>query len=211
MDLDLVVNIIDENGYLGLFLWLWFGVFILPVPNEVILMTVGMASSQGALTPMLAFGVTYLGISAAFTSSYFFGRVIGRRLLQIMRRKKRFANSIESAMGLMQKYHAFSLSLSCFVPGARYLVPILYGISRLSFRTFAIFAYSGAFIWVLIAFVLGYLFGDKMDLIMRYSDELWLVVLAGVIVFITIMVRRRKVKETATEMDQAIYQERQHK
>jgi membrane-associated protein len=175
------------------------------------LMTVGMASSQGALTPMLAFGVTYLGISAAFTSSYFFGRVIGRRLLQIMRRKKRFANSIESAMGLMQKYHAFSLSLSCFVPGARYLVPTLYGISRLSFKTFAIFAYSGAFIWVLIAFVLGYLFGDKMDLIMRYSDELWLVVLAGVIVFITIMARRRKVKETATEMDQAIYQERQHK
>jgi membrane-associated protein len=211
MDLDLVVNIIDENGYLGLFLWLWFGVFILPVPNEVILMTVGMSSSQGALTPMLAFGVTYLGISAAFTSSYFFGRVIGRRLLRIMRRKKRLANSIESAMGLMQKYHAFSLSLSCFVPGARYLVPFLYGISRLSFRTFAIFAYTGAFIWVLIAFVLGYLFGDKMDLIMRYSDELWLVVLAGVIVFITIMVWRRKFKETDTEMEKAIYQERQHK
>jgi membrane-associated protein len=209
MDLELVINIIEDNGYLGLFLWLWFGVFVLPVPNEVILMTVGLASAKGSLNPFLAFLVTYLGILAAFTSSYLLGRVIGRRLLQLLKRKKRFANSLDSAMKLMEKYHAFSLSLSCFAPGVRYLVPLLYGFSRLPLKTFALFAYSGAFIWVSIIFVLGYLFGDKMDIVMKYTKEFWLVLLFIVMVSIIFAYRRRKIKAAAgTEV---ILQERQQK
>ena len=210
MDLELVINVIEDNGYLGLFLWLWFGVFVIPVPNEVILMTVGLASSKGALNPILAFLVTYMGISAAFSSSYLLGRVIGTRLLRMLEKKKRFANSIESAMKLMEKYHAFSLSLSCFAPGVRYLVPLLYGFSRLPFKTFALFAYSGAFVWVSIIFVLGYLFGDKMDIVMKYNKEFWLVVLAFVMISIIFVYRRRKIRAAAVS-EEVILQEGQQK
>ena len=210
MDLNLVINVIENNGYIGLFLWLWFGVFVIPVPNEVILMTVGLASNKGALTPILAFLVTYLGIVAAFTSSYLLGRVVGRRLLRLLGKKKRFANSVETAMKLMQKYHAFSLSLSCFAPGARYLIPLLYGFSRLPFKTFAVFAYSGAFVWVSIVFMLGYLFGDKMDIIMKYNKEIWLVILAAALVMILFNLRRKKMKNVIGT-EETILQERQPK
>lgn len=210
MDLELVINIIEDNGYVGLFLWLWFGVFVFPVPNEVILMTVGLASAKGSLSPILAFLVTYMGVSAAFTSSYLLGRIIGRRMLRLLEKKKRFASSIQSAMKLMEKYHAFSLSLSCFAPGVRYLVPLLYGFSRLPFKTFAIFAYSGAFFWVSIIFVLGYLFGDKMDIVMKYNKEIWLVILALAIVTIMFVFRRRKLKN-AIGTEEIILQERQQK
>ncbi|MFT9598992.1 DedA family protein [Mesobacillus sp.] len=210
MDLELVINIIEDNGYLGLFLWLWFGVFVIPVPNEVILMTVGLASAKGSLNPILAFLVTYMGISAAFTSTYLLGRVIGRRLLRLLGKKKRFANSIESAMKLMERYHAFSLSLSCFAPGVRYLVPLLYGFSRLPIKTFAVFAYSGAFVWVSIIFLLGYLFGDKMDIVMKYNKEFWLVILAFVIISTIFVYRRRKIR-AATVSEEGILQEGQQK
>lgn len=216
MDLDLVINVIEENGYMGLFFWLWFGIFIIPVPNEVLLMTVGLASSMGSLDPYLAFLVSYLGISTAFTSIYLVGRIIGRRLLRFLEKRKRFADTIESSMKMMDKYHAFSLFLSCFVPGARNLVPLLYGFSRLSFKTFAIFAYSGAFIWVLTVYMIGYLFGDKMDAIMKYNKEMWILAIiiaaaaAGIIVL-----KKKKVKnegiESALGTESAIYQERQHK
>ncbi|RSD27534.1 DedA family protein [Mesobacillus subterraneus] len=207
MDLDLVIGVIEDRGYLGLFLWLWFGMFVIPVPNEVLLMTVGFASSNGALTPVLAFLVSYAGISAAFTTTYLIGRIVGPRLLRYLKKKKRFANSIESSMKLMEKYHAFSLSLSCFVPGVRNLVPLLYGFSRLPYKTFAVFAYSGAFLWVTIMFTLGYLFGDKMDTIMKYNEELWLVVLGAAVITVFIMVRRKKWKVA----QKAMVQERQPK
>lgn len=173
-------------------------------------MTVGLASAKGALNPILAFLVTYMGISAAFTSSYLLGRIIGRRVLRLLEKKKRFGNAIEAAMKLMEKYHAFSLSLSCFAPGVRYLLPLLYGFSRLPFKTFAIFAYSGAFVWVSIIFMLGYLFGDKMDIIMKYNKEFWLVILAFAITFFIYSLRRRKIKNSLGTED-VILQERQQK
>jgi membrane-associated protein len=216
MDLDLVINIIEENGYLGLFLWLWFGIFVIPVPNEVLLMTIGLASSMGSLNPILAFIVSYLGISAAFTTSYLLGRVVGRRVLRFLEKRKRFAHTIESSMKLMEKYHAFSLSISCFIPGARNLVPLLYGSSRLPFRTFAVFAYSGALIWVMIVFMLGYLFGDKMDTVMKYHKELWLLaILAAAVVAGILLIRRKKMKnasiQNAISTPSGIVQERQQK
>lgn len=216
MDLDLVINIIEENGYLGLFLWLWFGIFVIPVPNEVLLMTIGLASSMGSLNPILAFIVSYLGISAAFTTSYLLGRVVGRRVLRFLEKRKRFANTIESSMKLMEKYHAFSLTLSCFIPGARNLVPLLYGASRLPFKTFAVFAYSGALIWVMIVFMLGYLFGDKMETVMKYNKEVWLMaILAAALVAGILLIRRKKMRnasiQNALGTQTGIVQERQQK
>ncbi|WP_210365721.1 DedA family protein [Bacillus sp. REN3] len=195
MDLELVMSIIEENGYVGLFFWLWFGVFVIPLPNELILTTVGFASSSGALHPVPAFIVTYAGLAAALTTSYSLGRLVGRRLLEHLKRRKRFGNTIESSLRLIEKYHAFSLSLSCFIPGARYLVPMLYGLSRLSWRTFAVFTYTGAFVWVLIVFMLGYLFGDQMDLIVKYSNEMWFAAtIAAVVIVVFFFIRRRKLK-----------------
>ena len=200
MDLDLVINIIEENGYIGLFLWMWFGISLIPLPNEMILMTVGLASSMGALNPFVALFVSYLGIVAALTTSYLVGTLLGRRLLQLLQKRKRLANQIEASLRLMKKYHAFSLALSCFIPGARYLVPLLYGFSRLSYRTFAIFSYSGALIWVSIVFVLGYLFGDKIDAIVKYNEIIGLFALIAFAVAVGILfLRRKKTKKIQLE------------
>jgi membrane-associated protein len=215
MDLDLVINIIEENGYIGLFLWMWFGISLIPLPNEMILMTVGLASSMGALNPFVTLLVSYCGIVAALTTSYVVGTLLGRRLLQFLQKRKRLANRIESSLRMMKKYHAFSLALSCFIPGARYLVPLLYGFSRLSYRTFAIFSYSGALVWVSIVFVLGYLFGDKIDAIVKYNETIWLFALmAAAAAGGYILFRRKKAKETNLknefEIDRTILHERRH-
>lgn len=216
MDLDLVISILEENGYTGLFFWLWFGIFVLPVPNEVLLMTIGLASSMGSLNPFIAFLVSYAGISAAFTTSYILGRVVGRRLLRFLERRRKFANAIESSMKIMDKYHAFSLTLSCFLPGVRNLVPLLYGFSRLPFRTFALFAYLGAFIWVSIIFMAGYLFGDQMDSIMKYNKEMWMLTILVVAAAAAFVILRRKKGKAVSEeevlsSENVILQERQQK
>ncbi|PLR92642.1 DedA family protein [Bacillus sp. T33-2] len=193
MDLDIILNVIEDNGYIGLFLWLWFGIFGVPIPNEMIIMTVGLASSMKAMNPFIAFFVTYAGITAAVTTSYILGRLLGRRLLKVLQRRKRFAHTIESSLKLMEKHHAFSLSLSYFIPGVRNFLPLLYGFSRLSFKTFAVFAYSGALVWLAIVFTLGYLFGDNIGAIEKYGKELFLMaILTGIAGFIAIKIIRKK-------------------
>ena len=195
MDLDLLLNIIEEGGYVGLFFWLWLGIFGLPVPNEVIIMTVGLASSMKVLNPFLTFIVTYAGILCALTTSYALGRFLGRPLIGILRKRKRFDHSISEALQLIEKYHAYSLIISYFLPGLRNIVPFVFGSSRLSFKTFALFAYSAALLWLTIMFTLGYLFGDNIDKIMLYGQELLAVLAAVIVIYLIIrLVKKRKQK-----------------
>lgn len=200
MELDYILLLIEENGYVGLFLWLWFGVFGIPVPNEVIAMTVGMVSSMSVLHPLGAFLVTYAGMTAALTTCYTLGRFIGRPLIKYFHKRKRFAKIIDDSLRLMDKHHAFSLSLSYFIPGLRNFVPFLYGFSRLPFKTFALFAFSGALLWLAVAFTLGYLFGDHIDAIILYGKEALLAGAVFALIILVIKTRSRRKKEKQREL-----------
>lgn len=196
MDLDFILEIIEVGGYSGLFLWLWLGVFGAPVPNEVIAMTVGIAASQEVMHPVMMFIVTYGGILAALTTCYTIGRFIGGPILPFFQKRKRFSKAIDRSFQVMDKYHAYSLSFSYFIPGLRNFIPFLYGVSKLPFKTFAFFAYLGALVWLALTFSLGYWFGDHKDKIVQWETEFLIVagfLLVG-IVLIKLIKKKRKQK-----------------
>jgi membrane-associated protein len=199
MDLENLLQFIETHGYIGLFFWVWLGIFGLPIPNEVLSMTVAMATSQKVLNPFIAFFVFYGGIVAALTTCYLLGKYVGRPLIRFLEKRKRYASLIDRSFKLIEKHHAFSLSFSYFLPGIRNFVPFLYGFSKLPFRTFALFSYTGSFIWLCITFSLGYLFGDQMDVIIHYGKETLIIVSAAIVILliIKIILRRRRKK---TEM-----------
>lgn len=172
MEMDFILEVTRDYGYLGLFLWLWLGIFGIPVPNEFIVMTIGFLSFEKVLHPVMAFIVTYLGIISALTTCYVLGRFVGRPFLHFFEKRKRFSKKIDSSFRLIERYHAFSLSLSYFLPGFRNFVPFLYGVSRYSFKSFMLFSYGGAFVWVAIMFSIGYWFNDQMEAIFLYGNEL---------------------------------------
>lgn len=192
MELEFILEIIEKGGYLSLFLWILLGLVGLPVPNVVIVMTVALASSMDVLNPLFSFLVIYIAILCVLTTSYWLGRFLGRPLLRFFEKRNKFSQSINRSMKLMEKYHAFSLLLSYFLPGARNFIPFLYGTSRLAFRTFALFAYAGALIWLAIFFALGYLFGDQIEKIMMYESEILVVAIAVVTGYAMIHILRKK-------------------
>lgn len=192
MDLDFILNLIKENGYRGLFVWLWFGSFGIPIPNEVIIMTVGFVASLKILNPIITFVVTYCGILAAVTTSYLLGRYVGRPFMGFFEKRKRFSKKVDAALRMIDRYHAFSLSLSYFLPGVRFFVPFLYGVSRLPYRTFAVFAYFGVLVWLSIIFTIGYYFSDNIDKILSYSHELLLGFVVMCISYVVFRILRRR-------------------
>ncbi|OCA87589.1 hypothetical protein A8F94_06945 [Bacillus sp. FJAT-27225] len=193
MDFEFLVDILEKSGYSGLFLWILLGASTLPVPNELIMMTIGLAASQTPSNAIPIFLTTNAGVLAAVSASYLLGRIIGRPLLQFISKKKRFAKKLAKSQRLMDKYHAYSLSFSYFLPGARSIIPFLYGFSKLSFQKFALYAYTGATLWLLIMFTTGYIFGDNIDVAAAYAGEIGLIVFVfGIIIFGAIKRHRKK-------------------
>ncbi|PLS15676.1 DedA family protein [Bacillus sp. M6-12] len=203
MEWESFLHILGQYGYPGLFIYLWVGIFIIPIPNEVIIMSVSIAAEQGLLNPGFAFITAYAGILFAITSIYFMGRFTGAHLMGYFNRKKKFKRLIYRSKRLLNKYHAFSLSISYFIPGMRLFLPFIYGFSKLSFLTFALFSYTGALVWLSLTFFLGYQLGDEFDRILMYEKEalLVLLVLSALYVFFQLYKRagirgKDAVKET---------------
>lgn len=186
MDLTILLPYIKEYGYIALYLILWIGFFGFPVPNEVIVMTSGLIANKSVLDPVLTFVVTYLGVISCLTTLYCLGR-FGNRLSKT--KKKVHASKIQNAKKMIEKYGAFSLCISYYLPTARHLIPLLLGSNKFPFKTFVLFSFSNAFIWTLIYFLIGYEFGAYIheigSIVYRFGwYGLGMIIVVGFLVYI---------------------------
>lgn len=164
MELDILINVIKELGYLGIFLWLWLGMLGIPIPNEIIVTTIGYLATTHILQIEIVFIAGYLGIVASLTTSYLFGRIVGQPLVRYFSKRKSMKSSIRKGLHLIKKFHIYSLVISYFIPGVRNFVPFLYGMMRLSYLRFALLSYSTAFVWFSLFFTLGTVSGKNEDI-----------------------------------------------
>lgn len=163
MHLDQLVHFIEQYGYFALFFSLWLGIIGAPIPDEVIVMTGGLVSSFHVLRTVPAFIVTYLGVISGLSLGYLLGRLIGAPVLHWLERKKKMAAYIEKSKILIQKYGSFALIIGYFFPFVRHLVPYLVGINKMSFIRYASFSFATGFVWTMLYFTLGRLFGNHIE------------------------------------------------
>ena len=153
---------ITQYGYLAIFFLLVFGIIGLPIPDETMLTFSGYLVYQGHLSLPLTFATALAGSMCGITLSYWLGRVFG---MQVIHRYGRYLRITEEHF---QKAHAWferighwALTVGYFIPGVRHLTAYAAGISELAPRHFALFAYSGAILWVSTFIGLGYFLGDR--------------------------------------------------
>ncbi|MFF2888223.1 DedA family protein [Paenibacillus sp. NPDC057967] len=183
MAYDLLLSIIEQVGYVALFLVLCLGLIGLPIPNEAVVMTGGALSAAGALSPAPAYLMTFLGICSAMTFGYSIGRFSGAKLSNWFRRKKNISKFLDKSEELSEKYGGYALSISLCFPFLRHVTPYVMGLNRMRFMRFMLFAYPSAFVWTMVYFILGAFVGDKVQ---DLSNEIssygtWILILLCVV------------------------------
>ena len=153
---------ITQYGYLAIFFLLVFGIVGLPIPDETMLTFSGYLVYQGHLSLPLAFATALAGSISGITISYYLGRVLG---MQVVHRYGRYLHISEESFG---KAHAWfervghwALTIGYFIPGVRHLTAYAAGISELAPKHFALYAYSGAVLWVSTFMGIGYFLGER--------------------------------------------------
>ncbi|SFC35641.1 membrane protein DedA, SNARE-associated domain [Bacillus sp. OV322] len=176
--MDQIIHLLNEYGYIVLFLSLMLELIIVPIPNEAIMSYVGVLCYQGKMNLFLSVLSAGLGGVAGVTVSYWIGYKLGE---PFFRRFGRFIHmgpeKIEKMSVWYGKYGKVLLLISYFIPGVRHIASIISGIIKLPFRTFAIFSYIGVFLWTGTFIWLGDLMGPKWD---QFEGEIkkWLVLAA---------------------------------
>ncbi len=184
--MDLHIHWIRSYGYVGLFASQMLGMFGLPVPDETILTLAGYLVYQHYLHPAPALLTAYLGSICGITLNFLVGRYIGWPLLHSYGFYLGLTDArINRAHRWFERYGKISLFVGYFFPGLRHLTAFSAGASRLEYRHFAIFAYSGGFFWVASFIAIGYFLGEERHrLVPAIRNYLWIT--AGVTVFLAL-------------------------
>lgn len=206
MGYELLLTIIEEVGYVALFLVLCLGLIGLPIPNEAVVMTGGALSAAGVLSPVPAFIMTFLGICSAMTFGYSIGRFAGSKLSNWFSRKKNISKFIVKSEQLGQKYGGYAISISLCLPFLRHVTPYVMGFNKMLFRRFIMFAYPSAFVWTLSYFIIGTFVGDQVQDIsgLIYTSGEWLVITLAVVGLGYLTYKYFKVKSKKEKIERSL-------
>jgi len=188
-----VLGWITQYGYLAIFLLLMFGIVGLPVPDETLLTFSGYLVYAGHLSLPLAFGTALAGSVSGITVSYWLGRNFGMKLIH------RYGRYIHVTEKHVQKAHAWfervghwGLTFGYFVPGVRHLTAYAAGMSDVEPHMFAVFAYSGAAMWVATFVGIGYFLGERWKSVQEHVEGYLVAAsVAGAVVLVGYLLWRR--------------------
>lgn len=161
LNLDTFSTWLVEYGSFVLFLLLALGIIAFPVPEETLLVISGILMHRGSLTIVETILAAIGGSICGITASYFIGQQAGHFFLH--RAGKWFGVSqshFDKAHVWFERYGKWTLFIGYFIPGVRHFTGFTAGMAELEFRHFALFAYSGAIVWVTTFLSIGYFFGN---------------------------------------------------
>lgn len=180
--MEYLEQIIATYGYIGIIIILMGGIIGLPIPDEVLLTFIGYYIYKEKFTYFLAFSSAFLGSILGISISYILGSKLGLPFLEKYGPKFHFSRKrIVYAQYLFHRFGPILLFVGFFIPGIRHISGYLSGIAQYRFIKFAIFTYTGAFLWVFTFLYLGIKFGHRWtiieDYISRYSIYLFLLLI----------------------------------
>lgn len=179
--------------------WGWFGVAALLTfenaagitPSEIILGLAGwMLIAEHQLSPSVIFlGGFYAAIGSVLGASitYWVARLGGRPLVDKLIRWARINPAhITRVENQFQRWGSGLVLVGRMMPSIRTLINIPAGLARMSFITFFIATFIGAYVWCTLLIGIGYVLGHEWLLIRTYLHQSLPFLLTGGVIAIVI-------------------------
>ena len=170
---QVLVDMIFEWGYLGIFIMMAIESSFIPFPSEIVLIPAGYLASQGDMSIGMIMSAALGGSMVGAFINYYLALTLGRKLL--MKYGKYFFIK-ENALAKMDIYFSKHGHISTFtgrlIPGIRQLISIPAGLARMNLVQFSIYTALGAGLWALILTLLGYFIGENQELINTYLKQI---------------------------------------
>ena len=182
---QLLVDLIFDWGYLGIFIMMAIESSFVPFPSEIVLIPAGYLASQGEMNIGLILLSALAGSLIGAFVNYFLALTLGRAIL--VNYGKYFFIKEKSLLKMeefFEKHGHISTFTGRLIPGIRQLISIPAGLARMNLAEFSLFTALGAGIWALVLTMLGYIFGENQELISHYLSQITLGVVALLVVLI---------------------------
>jgi membrane protein DedA with SNARE-associated domain len=160
---ETILRWITEYGYLAIFVLMTLGT---PIPDEGLLAFAGYLVHEGRLQLFPTMTAAYLGSVCGITLSYGLGRTVGNYLVtKFGPAVKITGDKVTHVRSWFDRVGKWGLLFGNLLPGVRHLIAFGAGTSKLPLSVFALFAYTGGFIWSVTFVSAGYFLGSQWTLV----------------------------------------------
>lgn len=177
MSFETLAALVLAHGYIVIFVAVALDCAALPIPGEILLLTLGGLAGQGHLDPASGVAAAAAGVLVADGLSYWVGRLGGQRVFSKIRFGQRWTPGVTT------------LIFGRFVIGARVMVAPMAGARRLPFGRFVFWDGLGALLWAAAFVAIGYAAGANLSAVQDYWGSLTvlmqIVVAVAVVAFLT--------------------------
>ncbi len=191
---DLIITIMNQFGYLGVFLLITLENVFPPIPSEVILLFGGFMTTYTKLNIIIMIIAATLGSIFGAIILYYVGKIFNKeRLKKIISGKigkvLRLKNSdIDKADEWFDKKGQKTVFICRFIPIVRSLISIPAGMSEMPLVKFLIYTTLGSLIWNTVLIIIGSIVGANWVSILTILDTYSNIVLVLLIVAFVVLV-----------------------
>lgn len=179
------------------------GLVVTPIlPGDSLLFAAGALSAMGILDVWLVMGLLIVAAILGDAVNYAVGKQVGPKIFTAEKHDTWLHRALNrdhlaKAHAFFEKYGGMAIVSGRFVPIVRTFVPFVAGAGTMSYRAFAFYNVTGAFIWVGVCVGAGYIFGNVPIIKNNFSLVALGIVAVSVLPIAIAFLKERYGKKTA--------------
>lgn len=161
-------ELISSYGYAAI----GIGAFL---EGETVLILGGFAAHRDYLELPWVIVCAFIGTLCGDQLYYYIGRAKGKDAIE---KRPHWKSRSEKVFSLLDKHQVWLILGFRFLYGLRTVTPFIIGASRISPSRFLVLNIIGASVWAIVVGILGYLFGNTLEILMGDIKKYELVIFA---------------------------------
>ena len=189
---EFILSMMNQFGYIGVFLLIAIENIFPPIPSEVILLFAGFMTTYSELNIILMIIFATLGSLLGAIVLYYIGKILNKeRLKKIVSGKigkvLRLKNSdIDKADEWFDTKGNKTVFFCRFIPIVRSLISIPAGMSEMPLGKFFLYTTTGSLIWNTVLIVIGSIVGENWQSILNIFDTYSNIVLVLLVIIFVV-------------------------
>lgn len=195
-----ITSIMEQFGYIGIFLLITLENLFPPIPSEVILTFGGFMTTHTSLSVFGVVVASTIGSVAGAIVLYGIGLLIDINRIEkiiekwghILRLSKK---DVHKANEWFSKYGVWTVFFCRFIPLIRSLISLPAGMAHMNFGVFLVLTTLGTLIWNVVLVNIGAAVGGSWETIVGYMDIYsniaYAVIALLFVVFVILFIRKR--------------------
>ena len=185
---EIILSIIENFGYLGIFLLISIENLFPPIPSEIILLFGGFITTYTNLNLFFMIIVATLASLIGAICLYQVGRILNKdRIKKLIKGKlgkilHLEVEDVEKANDWFDKKGSVAVFFCRFIPIVRSLISIPAGMNKMNIFRFVFYTLIGTLIWNGVLIIMGSIVGENWNKIASIMDKYSLIVLLTFII-----------------------------